>query len=370
MGRLILIAQCMMVCIAMYGQDFVHPGMLHNAGDLEYMRSRVLAGEEPWKTAWDSLKVSELAQLDYQPTPYAVVANGPYNNPDVGGREFVQDGGAAYTMALQWFVSKDAAYAEKVIEIFNAWSATLDSVTNHNRQLKVGTAGIKYLNAAEIIKHTYNGWKESDRKAFEEMVLQVWYPVIEDWTPKNNGNWDAANIQTMMCMGIFLDRRDIFDKAYRFAIDGDTNGSIKNYFTDNGQCQESGRDQQHVQMGLAFLGCAAEIAWKQGLDLYGVFNNRLYRGFEYTAKYMSGEEVPFAEYLTWYGKYVYGKEISTGQRDKVFPVWERVYHHFHDRLGMEMPYTRRMIEKSRPEGLVNQSFMPWATLTSADFPPK
>ena len=80
MVRLILIAQCMMVCIAMYGQDFVHPGMLHNAGDLEYLRSRVLAGEEPWKTAWDSLKASELAQLDYQPTPYAVVANGPYNN--------------------------------------------------------------------------------------------------------------------------------------------------------------------------------------------------------------------------------------------------------------------------------------------------
>ena len=218
MGRLILIAQCMMVCIAMYGQGFVHPGMLHNTGDLEYMRSKVLAGEEPWKTAWDSLKASELAQLDYQPTPYAVVANGPYNNPDVGGREFVQDGGAAYTMALQWFVSKDAAYAEKVIEIFNAWSATLDSVTNHNRQLKVGTAGIKYLNAAEIIKHTYNGWKESDRKAFEEMVLQVWYPVIADWTPKNNGNWDAANIQTMMCMGTTASVRrvDGINSMYRW----------------------------------------------------------------------------------------------------------------------------------------------------------
>ena len=27
-----------------------------------------------------------------------------------------------------------------------------------------------------------------------------------------------------------------------------------------------------------------------------------------------------------------------------------------------------MIQKSRPEGTVNQSFMPWASLTSADFP--
>ena len=96
--------------------------------------------------------------------------------------------------------------------------ATLDSVTNHNRQLKVGTAGIKYLNAAEIIKHTYNGWKESDRKAFEEMVLQVWYPVIADWTAKNNGNWDAANIQTMMCMGTTASVRrvDGINSMYRW----------------------------------------------------------------------------------------------------------------------------------------------------------
>ena len=92
------------------------------------------------------------------------------------------------------------------------------------------------------------------------MVINIWYPVITDWTPRYNGNWDAANGQTIMCIGIFLDRRDIFDKACKQLTDGDSNGSIKNYFYENGQCQESGRDQQHVQMGLAFLACAAEIA--------------------------------------------------------------------------------------------------------------
>ena len=150
--------------------------------------------------------------------------------------------------------------------------------------------------------------------------------------------------------------------------DGDSNGSIKNYFYENGQCQESGRDQQHVQMGLAFLACAAEIAWNQKIDLYGAFDNRLYKGFEYTAKYMSGEEVPHIQYITWFGKPVYGPEISPKQREKICPAWERAYHHYHDRKGMDMPYTYKMIQKSRPEGTVNQSFMPWASLTSADFP--
>lgn len=99
----------------------------------------------------------------------------------------------------------------------------------------MGTAGIKYLNAAEIIKYTYKGWSDKDRKAFEDMVINIWYPVITDWTPRYNGNWDAANGQTIMCIGIFLDRRDIFDKACKQLTDGDSNGSIKNYFmkTDN-----------------------------------------------------------------------------------------------------------------------------------------
>ena len=65
---------------------------------------------------------------------------------------------------------------------------------------------------------------------------------------------------------------------------------------------------------------------------------------------------------------VYGPEISPKQREKICPAWERAYHHYHDRKGMDMPYTYKMIQKSRTEGTVNQSFMPWASLTSADFP--
>ena len=83
---------------------------------------------------------------------------------------------------------------------------------------------------------------------------------------------------------------------------------------------------------------------------------------------MSGEEVPHVQYITWFGKPIYGPEISSKQREKICPAWERAYHHYHDRKGMDMPYTRKMIQKSRPEGTDNQSFMPWASLTSVGFP--
>jgi len=38
------------------------------------------------------------------------------------------------------------------------------------------------------------------------------------------------------------------------------------------QCQETGRDQAHAQMGLEFLSNTAETGWIQGVDLYRALN--------------------------------------------------------------------------------------------------
>ena len=81
---------------------------------------------------------------------------------------------------------------------------------------------------------------------------------------------------------------------------------------------------------------------------------------------MSGEEVPYRQYVTWFGKPVFGDTISAKQREKVFPAWERAYRHYHSRKGLDMPYTEMLIRGNRPEGYKNQSFMPWSTLTCAE----
>jgi hypothetical protein len=58
-------------------------------------------------------------------------------------------------------------------------------------------------------------------------------------------------------------------------------------------------------MGLSFLACACEMAWKQGVDLYGAADNRLALAFEYTAKYNLGEDVPYEPYRSVEGRYHY-----------------------------------------------------------------
>lgn len=346
------------------GAEMVHPGMSHSKTDFKQLKKHVKSEDEPWKSAWRQLLDSKYASLNYQGKSRSHIARGPYNKPDIGGNDFMDDGCAAYTMMLRWIVEKDDAYAEKAIDIINAWSYKLDSVTMGDNKLLIGMGGTQYLNAAEILKHVYKKWKKDDVAAFEKMLLEVWYPVIEDFQPTYNGNWDAAIGRTMMCIGIFTDRVDIFEKAYRHLLEGDSNGAIDNYFYPNGQCQESGRDMTHVQMGLGFLTQACEIACNQGFDLYSAYDNRLATGVEYTAKYMLGEDVPYEQYVNYRGKKVFGPEISPKGRGKFSPVYELPYRHYHDRMGMDMPYTKRAIEKSRMEG-ASRIFMSWATLMNA-----
>jgi hypothetical protein len=275
----------------------------------------------------------------------------------------MRDAAAAYSHAIQWYVTGKKPHADKAVAILNAYATTLKSVGGHDAKLLVGMAGISFVNAAEIIRHTEAEWDEGQQKQFENLLTDVFYPIIKDFYPTANGNWDAAMIQTMLAMGVFLDDREMFQRTADYYMQGDGNGAIGKYFNDFGECQESGRDQAHTQMGLGYLGCAAEIAWKQGVDLYGACDNRLAIGFEYTAKYNLGHEVPYEPYRSHQGRYNY-PTISDKSRGRFSSIYERVYYHYHDRMGLEMPFTAQVVAKNRPERW-RSSHASWGTLMRA-----
>ncbi len=324
-----------MTCVA-DEQPFTHPGILHSRAELDHVKAQVAQGQQPWAAAWKELRSHDISQLGWRPKPSAEVVRGPYNRPDIGGTNLMRDGAAAYSHAIQWYVTGKQPHADKAVEILNAYSHTLKSIGGHDARLLAGMAGITFTNAAEIIRHTGAGWKEPDQDRFQQLLRTVFYEVIKDFYPTANGNWDAAMIQTMLAMGVFLDDRTMFQRAADYYTSGKGNGAVGKYFNEFGECQESGRDQGHTQMGLGYLGCAAEIAWKQGVDLYGALDNRLAVGFEYTAKYNLGHDVPYEPYRSHEGRYHYPK-ISDKSRGRFSSIYERVYHHYHDRIGLEMP---------------------------------
>jgi hypothetical protein len=321
--------------------------LLQSREDLERIKTAVAAKSEPVFSGYEVFRASAQSRLDYKMRgPLATVGR----NPTVGQNVYDSDANAAYQCAIMWCITGDIAYANKSKEIINAWSATLKSITGRDAVLMAGLGPFKMVNAAELLRYTDAGWSQEEIRQTENHFREVIYPVIKDFAPFANGNWDAAAVKTMMAIGVFCDDRDMYERALRYYVDGAGDGCLTHYIiNETGQCQESGRDQQHTQLGLAHLGDCCEIAWHQGLDLYGYDGNLLLEGFEYTAKYNLGEDVPFAETLDRTGKY-HHLTISTNGRGRFRAVFEEIYNHYAKRVGIPAPFTQRAAESIRPEG--------------------
>ncbi|WP_207531774.1 alginate lyase family protein [Desertivirga arenae] len=328
-------------------QTFVHPGILHSQEDLERMKKAVAAKEEPIHSGYKLFSENPVSQSNYtMQGPMEMVGR----NPTVGQAVYDTDANAAHHNAIQWAITGDRAYAEKAIEIINAWSHSLKSITGRDAVLMAGLGPFKMVNAAEIIRYTNAGWKEQDIRKTELHFREVIYPVIKNYAPFANGNWDAAALKTVMAIAVFCSDKPMFEDALRYYVNGHGNGRLTHYvINEEGQIQESGRDQGHTQLGIGMLAECSEIAWKQGLNLYGYNNNRLLKGFEYVAKFNLGNEVPFVETLDHTGKY-HHKAIARQDRGPLRAVYEQVYNHYVRRMGLQAAFTRQAAEKIRPEG--------------------
>ncbi len=329
-------------------QPFIHPGLLHGKGDLDRMREKVKAGEEPWESGFEKLRADGQSQANWKLRgPFATVSRGLPDN--TGNPQMVVDGNAAYQNALMWCVTGDERYARKAVEILNAWSGTLKTMQGRDVILAAGLNGFKFVNAAELMRSTYPAWKPEDVTRCEHMLKEAVLPPIKDFATFANGNWDATCVATMMAIGIFCNDRALFDRAVDYYRQGSGNGRLTHYVSESGQCQESGRDQQHTQLGLGLLAEACEIAWHQGIDLYAEADNRLLKGFEYTARYNLGNDVPFVADVDTTGKYRHQK-ISAEGRGTLRPIYEMVWNHYHILRGLDAPFTKQAVDQLRPEG--------------------
>jgi len=328
-------------------REFAHPGILHSRGDLERMKAAVAAGHEPIASGFEKFRSSPASKTSYRMRgPFPEVAR----SPNIRFSEYDSDANAAYQCAIMWYITGNPDYAEKSKEIIRAWAKTLETISGVDGILMAGLGPFKMVNAAEIIRHTDAGWTEADVALSERHFREVVYPVIATFGPFANGNWDTAAMKTMMAIAIYSEDREMLERVLRYYVAGHGNGRLGHYvINEAGQCQESGRDQGHTQLGLAHLGDCCEMAWNQGLDLYGYADNLLLKGFEYTAQYNLGEFVPFAETLDRTGKY-HHTSIGAQGRGNLRAVFEQIYNHYVHRAGLSAPFTQQAAESIRPEG--------------------
>ncbi|MGW5232270.1 alginate lyase family protein [Streptomyces nodosus] len=359
---------------------FVHPGVTASQAQLDFARTKVNAGAQPWKGAYDQMIASKYADLNRTPKPRATVECGSYSDPNYGCTDEREDAIAAYTDALAWYMTRDSRYAQKAIQLMDAWSGTITSHTNSNAPLQTGWAGSSWPKAAEIIKYTYTGtWANSGR--FATMLRNVYLPVVIKGS-NSNGNWELSMMEAAVGISVFLEDKTSYDTAMakfrtRTAAyvyldsDGsmpktvpsqnlDTTAKIVSYWQGQstfvtGLTQETCRDFTHTGYGISAISHVAETSRIQGQDLYGTdVGERLRQALGFQSKYQLGTAVP-----SW----LCGGSLNLG----LGPVTEVGYNALHNRLGIAMTNTQTLTQQQRPAGS-NNLFVAWETLTHGDNP--
>ncbi|MCW3091042.1 MAG: hypothetical protein JWP81_2111 [Ferruginibacter sp.] len=318
-------------------QKFIHPGIDQGAKDLAFMKKMVQEGREPYKAAFDRLKAA--TDTLFTVKAHTHVLRGPYGRPNIGGDDLSKSANMAYNYALVWYITNDRSYADKAIAIINAWSPVIWDFDYNDAKLLAAWTGHLLCNAAEILRYTNAGWKQKDIGEFSNMLLTVYYPLMRYYFPQANGNWDGAIIHSILAMAIFTDNRSMFNNAIDHFLHAPVNGSIFKYIYPNGQCQESPRDQGHVQLGLGEFAGAAQIAYTQGVDLFSIANNRIALGYEYTSKFLLGEN-PHC--------YCTISERAKNLRDD----YEYVYRHYTAK-GINLPWSKMAADSVRPKASRN-----------------
>ncbi|MFF8841198.1 alginate lyase family protein [Streptomyces sp. NPDC015127] len=324
-------------------RPFTHPGLLHTADDLARMRAAVAARESPVHDGYLAFAAHARSKATYtiQNTGHITSwGRGPTNFQN----QAVADSAAAYQNALMWCVTGNRAHADKARDILNAWSASLATITGADGPLGAGLQVFKFVNAAELLRHSdYDGWTEADIARCEQSFLNVWYPAISGYMLYANGNWDLTAVQSVLAIGVFCEERTLFEDALRFAAAGAGNGSVRGrVVTDTGQGQESGRDQGHEQLAIGLMGDAAQIAWNQGVDLWGHDGDRILANAEYAARYNLGGDVPFTADLDRTGKYI-KTAVSAKVRGSLPPVYEMYYAHYSGVRALDTPYIKAAV---------------------------
>ncbi len=335
-------------------QTFVHPGGLHTQADLDRMKTQVAAGAHPWIDGWNRLLEDPKAQNTY--------AARPQENMGVSRQKAQDDATAAYLNALRWYISGDTSYADCAVRNLNGWSAKVNQVPYGTDQPGLGGIPIgNFALAAEVLR-LYPGWAGKDQARFKHMLLTYFYPVCDDFLKHHNGggvtrywaNWDAANILSLLAIGVYCDDREKFDQGVAYFKKGEGNGSIINavnplYPGGLGQWQESGRDQAHALGGMGLLAEACQVAWNQNIDLFAYSDNRLLAGAEYTAQYTLWKGVPYTFYTNSENANQYYISRNYHGRLGNCQFFELLYNHYTVMKGLRAPNVKLFAEVLRPE---------------------
>ena len=357
------------------------------------------------KSEFDNLKKSKYVSLSYTPSPTEKIVRGDATGTGVASENYgnaMHDAAAAYQMGLLYRLTGDTKYADKVVEILNAWAATCKEITSNdaNQVLAAGAQGYTFANAAGIV-YDYAGWTDSKKEEFKSWIKTVFGAKNKNFLDTHTGsnvcaehywsNWDLVNMCSYFSIGVLCQDSEMVNYVVNYFYQGVGNGCIqrliRGYHSDPlgtgetiAQNQESGRDQGHAQMSAAVAANLAQMAWTLyqtnpsvgQLDFFSAKDNALMQMAEYVALsnlrngsdnankegswLVAASQMPFEQFVYCIGCTCKDKNHGathtvcaddTG-RGSMRPGWEIFYAHYKSVSGHK--YLEQAAQKLRPEG--------------------
>ncbi len=366
--RLFLSAAIALVATSAMAQ-FVHPGILNSEEELLRARQMVKEGRNPWKATFDKLKSSPHTSLNWTPAPVEKVVRGGKTvwEPDPDNYPVAyRDAATAYQCAVMWWITEDKAYADKAVQILNAWARKCKAVGGDtNASLAAGLYGYHFANAGELMRD-YEGWRKADFDHFCGWMRTVWFARTQGFLIDRHGtidehywsNWGLCNVLCGISVGILCDDEYIYSASmeyYKYMKDRKYNESLCNLVVGKvpdergpfgylSPMQESGRDQGHTAMAASLAIDICGVGLNQGDDLYAYDEDRLAMGIEYILAYNLGvENLPWVEYSRYSDVFT---EVGSGGRGSHRPGTSRFYSYYKSHRGVEMRYAHQRLEES------------------------
>jgi autotransporter-associated beta strand protein len=315
-------------------KTFVHPGIPFTQSDLDQLKVNIT--QEPWLSGYNALKNDYRSQLSFTMRgPFATVTR----SPDLNNSQWKIDMVAIHNLTFMYVFTGDEAYAAKATQILDAWAVTNTTWGGGENMLDIGDYAPYFITAADILKSTYPGWTADNTTHVNNYFANVLYP--SSWVPNPLRDCNKGAIQLQIALGIaaFLDDEVKWNQSiesYRMEAGAALRNSLP-----SGQVGDTGRDDHWFGQAWA-LTWDAEVAFKQGVDMFAEMDNRLLAVGELYNHYAID---PTGLTFTPYGGYsVYwtnGWGIAPGSR-KQHPFNNIIQAAYSLRKGIPTPYTDQM----------------------------
>ncbi|MEJ2043954.1 MAG: alginate lyase family protein [Reinekea sp.] len=281
-------------------RTITHPGAPLSLSDLETLKTYIDQGREPWASGFELLSKDGRAQYTFAMAgPFKKVSRSPNENI----WPWRSDMTAIWNLSRMWYFTQDDRYAKKAREILLAWATTQTEFSGRESMLDLGDYAYMFVGGADILRGTWPGWTEADTATVKKYFNDVLMPASNPYGEIQYGaaNKGALALVSLGLMAIFNDDVEKLDEVvYQTRTLAHIGLRSSN---DIGMLGDYLRDQGHAYGQLRSLVMLAEALWKQGIDIYSDFDNRLLAAGEYFARVnelVPTTEIPFGTTDSYY----------------------------------------------------------------------